>query len=118
MKKTTNIDSGFVCHCARIRHSELLEIFSESSEPSYENFKRQYGIGAQCASCEYEVQAILDEYIGSRSSGMVEVPRHPIRQRILDQAADFRRWLKGLRPKQEGTGPGGGGAEVQSAGGC
>lgn len=96
MKKTTNIDSAFVCHCARIRHSELLEIFSESSEPSYENFKRQYGIGEQCASCEYEVQAILDEYVGSRSPGIVKPPRHPLRQRLLDRGASFRRWLNNL----------------------
>lgn len=100
MKKTTNIDSAFVCHCARIRHSELLEIFSESSEPSYENFKRQYGIGGQCASCEYEVLAILDEYVGSRSPGIVDLPRHPFRQRIMDRGASFRRWLQSLRPKR------------------
>ncbi len=105
MKRTTNIDGGFVCHCARIRHSELLEIFSESSDPSYENFKRQYGIGGQCASCEYEVQAILDEYLGSRSPGIVDVPRHPLRQRILDRAARLRRWVKSLRPKQQAAAP-------------
>jgi bacterioferritin-associated ferredoxin len=101
MKKTTNIDSAFVCHCARIRHSELLEIFSESAEPSYENFKRQYGIGSQCASCEYEVQAILDEYIGSRSPGVVSVPLHPLRRTILDRGAGFRRWLRNLRLKHK-----------------
>jgi bacterioferritin-associated ferredoxin len=103
MKKTTNIDSAFVCHCARIRHSELLEIFSESSDPSYENFKRQYGIGGQCASCEYEVQAILDEYVGSRSPDVIDLPRRPLRQRILDRSAGFRRWLKRLSPKQKAT---------------
>jgi bacterioferritin-associated ferredoxin len=101
MKKTTNIDSSFVCHCARIRHSELLEIFSESSDPSYENFKRQYGIGGQCASCEYEVQAILDEFIGSRSPEIVHTPRHSFRQRITDRSNSFRSWLKGLRPKEK-----------------
>jgi bacterioferritin-associated ferredoxin len=101
MKKTTNIDSAFVCHCARIRHSELLEIFSESSDPSYEDFKQRYGIGGQCASCEYEVQAILDEYLGSRSPDMVSPPRHPLRQRLLDRGTSFRQWLKRLRPKQK-----------------
>ena len=69
MKRMTNIDSGFVCHCARIRHSELLEIFAETAEPSYEKFKRQYGIGDQCASCEYEVKAILDEYTANHKTG-------------------------------------------------
>jgi bacterioferritin-associated ferredoxin len=101
MKKTTNIDSGFVCHCARIRHSELLEIFSESSDPSYENFKRQYGIGGQCASCEYEVQAILDEYIGSRGPGIIKMPRPSLRQRLLERGSDFRGWLKKLLPQQK-----------------
>jgi bacterioferritin-associated ferredoxin len=103
VKKTTNIDSAFVCHCARIRHSELLEIFSESSDPSYENFKQRYGIGGQCASCEYEVQAILDEYLGSRSPDMVSLPRHPLRRRLLVRGTSFRQWLKKLRPKQKGT---------------
>src|ERR1700704_2356085 len=103
MKKTTNIDSAFVCHCARIRHSELLEIFSESSDPSYENFKQQYGLGGQGASCEYEVQAILDEYVGSRSPDMIDRPRRSLRQRILDRGASFRRWLKRIRPKQKAT---------------
>jgi bacterioferritin-associated ferredoxin len=102
MKRTTNIDGAFVCHCARIRHTELLEIFEESSNPSYENFKRQYGIGGQCASCEYEVKAILDEYIGSRG-GILEVPRHPLRQRILDRAAAVRRWMARLRPEKKKT---------------
>jgi bacterioferritin-associated ferredoxin len=101
MKRTTNIDSAFVCHCARIRHSELLEIFSESSDPSYENFKRQYGIGGQCASCEYEVQAILDEYLGSRGPGIVKMPQLSLRQRLLERGAGFRGWLKKLLPQPE-----------------
>jgi bacterioferritin-associated ferredoxin len=99
MKRTTNIDSKFVCHCARIRHSELLEIFSESADPSYENFKQQYGIGGQCASCAYEVQAILDEYIGSRSPDMVQAPRHSLVQHIVDRGNWFRRWMENLYSK-------------------
>ena len=105
MKRTTNIDSAFVCHCARIRHSELLEIFSESSNPSYEDFKQRYGIGAQCASCEYEVQAILDEFLGSRAPDIVHLPKAHIRDRILDRGASLRRWLKNISrrkiPKEE-----------------
>ena len=69
MKRLTNLDSGFVCHCARIRHSELLEIFAESKDPSYEKFQRQFGIGGQCASCEYEVKAILDEFSAIHPTG-------------------------------------------------
>lgn len=101
MKKTTNIDSAFVCHCARIRHSELLEIFAESSDPSYEYFKQRYGIGGQCASCEYEVQAILDEYLGSRAPDIVHLRKRRFRERILDRAASFRALLKRLHPRQQ-----------------
>lgn len=93
MKRMTNIDSGFVCHCARIRHSELLEIFAESTEPSYETFKRQYGIGDQCASCEYEVKAILDEYVANRVSAVPVSVRRSTRATLKERAIAARGWL-------------------------
>jgi bacterioferritin-associated ferredoxin len=93
MKRMTNIDTGFVCHCARIRHSELLEIFSESARPSYEYFKERYGIGGQCASCEYEVKAILDEYVGTQGLDVV-VPRPPsLAERAREWRERFGIWL-------------------------
>ncbi|MEO6847458.1 MAG: (2Fe-2S)-binding protein [Chthoniobacterales bacterium] len=99
MKRVTNIDSGFVCHCARIRHSELLEIFSEATDPSYEEFKARYGIGGQCASCEYEVKAILDDYLAvhGRPAPRVEVaapvkpPAVPLRKRLRSFAESSKR---------------------------
>lgn len=92
MKRMTNIDSGFVCHCARIRHSELLEIFSESDAPSYENFRRQYGIGGQCASCEYEVKAILDEYVGNLGSERPAEKRDSALTSWNGRLASLRTW--------------------------
>lgn len=95
----TNIDSGFVCHCARIRHSELLEIFAESADPSYEKFKHQFGIGGQCASCEYEVKAILDEYAANHEGGgknqaeKLSLPRRAEPSTYRERVADACRHL-------------------------
>lgn len=63
MKQTTNVASGYLCHCLRITTDRFGELMEETPHPTFEALKREHGIGSLCSSCEYEAKGELQEYL-------------------------------------------------------
>lgn len=61
MKSTTNVQSGYLCHCLRITVEDFEEILQKNPGTDYAALKAAYGIGTMCSSCEYEAKGILVE---------------------------------------------------------
>ena len=74
MKQSTNLQTSYVCACARITEDDFKKILAESGSPTYAALKAAHGIGGQCTSCEYEVKGLLDEHLGERFLALKNAP--------------------------------------------
>jgi bacterioferritin-associated ferredoxin len=63
MKETTNVTSGYLCHCLRITTERFEEMLEAMPNPSFAELKKEHGIGSLCSSCEYEAKGVLHEYV-------------------------------------------------------
>jgi bacterioferritin-associated ferredoxin len=63
MKETTNIESGYLCHCMRITQNRFEQILEEEPAPTYHCLNEKYGIGSVCSACEYEAKGVLTDYL-------------------------------------------------------
>jgi bacterioferritin-associated ferredoxin len=63
MEKTTNVSTGYLCHCLRITVERYEEILGEEGAPTFARLKEKHGVGSLCSSCEYEAKGILQEYV-------------------------------------------------------
>ncbi len=63
MEKTTNVSTGYLCHCMRITAGRFEEILECSACPTFPALKGEHGIGSLCSSCEYEAKGVLQEYL-------------------------------------------------------
>jgi len=63
VKTTTNVQTGYLCHCLRITSGRFEEILDEMPQPTFPALKSAHGIGSLCSSCEYEAKGVLQEYL-------------------------------------------------------
>lgn len=63
MKQTTNVESGYLCHCLSITGQRFEGMIEEMSQPTFCKLKKEHGIGSLCSSCEYEAKGVLQEYL-------------------------------------------------------
>jgi bacterioferritin-associated ferredoxin len=63
MKESTNLETGYLCHCLRITEQRFEEMLDQEPSPSYPLLNEKYGIGSMCSSCEYEAKGLLTEYL-------------------------------------------------------
>lgn len=63
MKNTTNVTTGYLCHCLRITGARFEEMIEGEPLPTYEKLKEKYGIGSMCSSCEFEAKSEIAEYV-------------------------------------------------------
>lgn len=61
MKTTTNVQSGYLCHCLRITVDDYEEIVRKEPGADFAAIKAKYGVGSMCSSCEYEAKGLLLE---------------------------------------------------------
>src|SRR5581483_2291626 len=66
MKQTVNLETRYVCHCARVTPEDFEKILAESESPNLRELKDRHGIVGQCTSCEYEVKGLLEEHLAER----------------------------------------------------
>jgi bacterioferritin-associated ferredoxin len=97
VKQSTNLQTSYVCACARITEEDFRKILDESDTPTYAALKAAHGIGAQCTSCEYEVKGLLDEHIGERFNALKNSPALSVPPR--------RKGLAGLLQRMRGAPP-------------
>lgn len=62
MKDTTNFDSEYVCFCKNVTLCDVKKAFLGNRKLTYSDLQRDFEVGLQCASCEYEVKGALDDY--------------------------------------------------------
>ena len=63
MKQTTNVSTGYLCHCLRITAEDYERMLEEMPDPTFPKLKEKHAIGSLCSSCEYEAKGVLQEYL-------------------------------------------------------
>lgn len=61
MKTTTNVQSGYLCHCLRITVEDFEKMIAENPGADFAKLKEKTGIGSKCSSCEYEAKGLILE---------------------------------------------------------
>ena len=77
MEKTTNVQTGYLCHCLRITAERYEHMLEEMACPNFPNMKKAHGIGSLCSSCEYEAKGVLQEYVLLHPEKMVAKVKRP-----------------------------------------
>lgn len=118
MQKTTNVSTGYLCHCLRITGQRFEEILEEMPCPSFPDLKREHGIGSLCSSCEYEAKGVLQEYLLLHPEKTAPKRKGPVglRQELSYAWREIKCRLRPAKPKKQKDHSAGSGAKAYHTG--
>jgi bacterioferritin-associated ferredoxin len=102
MKQTTNVSSGYLCHCLKITAESYEQMIDALPDATFPKLKAAHGIGSLCSSCEYEAKGVLQEYLVLHPAKAAPVTAAPIPIRPKGLRGAFKQVLgrikKRIRP--------------------
>ena len=103
MEKTTNVQTGYLCHCLRITAERYEKMLEEMPCPNFPTLKNEHGIGSLCSSCEYEAKGVLQEYVMLHPEKMVAKPKRPegLREEMAFAWKELNKRFRPAKPKRQ-----------------
>ena len=62
MKTSVNLDTEFLCHCMRMTAEDVRGVLERKEGKDFADLYEKFGVGSQCASCEFEVRGLIDDF--------------------------------------------------------
>jgi bacterioferritin-associated ferredoxin len=63
VKQTTNVTSGYLCHCLKITAPQFEAILDKTACPSFALMRERHGVGSICSACELEAKGVVADYV-------------------------------------------------------
>jgi bacterioferritin-associated ferredoxin len=103
MERTTNVSTGYLCHCLRITAERFEEMLDEMPCPNFPGLKKEHGIGSLCSSCEYEAKGVLQEYVMLHPEKMIAKPKRPegLREEMAFAWKELNKRFRPAKPKRQ-----------------
>lgn len=99
MKQTTNVSTGYLCHCLRITAEDYERMLDEMPDPTFPKLKATHGIGSLCSSCEYEAKGVLQEYLLLHPAKASQAPATPGPSRPQGLRGAFKQALRSIKKR-------------------